>query len=148
MNAQRTGRLNPRPIRTQGFQPVDVHVGQRILLARRARRMTQQDLARQLGMTFQQVQKYEKGKNRLSASVLYQIMQTLDVPASYFFDGLPTEEVVAGEGGSVTTKDVEAAPSLFTAAENVSLLHSYLEAPPTVRKAVHSLLFSIAKEVT
>ncbi|AHF88138.1 hypothetical protein RLEG3_03350 (plasmid) [Rhizobium leguminosarum bv. trifolii WSM1689] len=43
--------------------------------------MTQQDLARQLGMTFQQIQKYEKGKNRVSASVLYQIMQTLDVPA-------------------------------------------------------------------
>ncbi|MBY5447172.1 helix-turn-helix transcriptional regulator [Rhizobium leguminosarum] len=79
--------MNPRPIKPQGFHPVDVHVGKRILLARHARRMTQQDLARQLGMTFQQVQKYEKGKNRVSASVLYQIMQTLDAPASYFFDG-------------------------------------------------------------
>jgi transcriptional regulator with XRE-family HTH domain len=110
--------------------------------------MTQQVLARQLGMTFQQVQKYEKGKNRVSASVLYKIMQTLDVPASYFFDGLPTEEAVAGEGSSVTTKDVETAASLLATQENVSLLHSYLEAPPTVRKAVRSLLSSIAREGT
>ncbi|MBY5551290.1 helix-turn-helix transcriptional regulator [Rhizobium leguminosarum] len=140
--------MNHRSISPQGVHPVDVHVGKRILLARHARRMTQQDLARQLGMTFQQVQKYEKGKNRVSASVLYEIMQTLDVPASYFFDGFPTEEAVAEEAGAVTTKDVNTAPSLFTAPENVTLLHNYLEAPPTVRKAVRSLLSSIAKEET
>ncbi|PDT06600.1 hypothetical protein CO655_31795 [Rhizobium sp. M1] len=59
--------------------------------------MSQKTLAARLGITFQQIQKYEKGKNRVSASVLYRIMCALDVPATYFFDGLAAPDKAALE---------------------------------------------------
>jgi transcriptional regulator with XRE-family HTH domain len=67
--------------------PVDVHVGQTIRNTRRARALTQQTLAAQVGVKFQQIQKYETGANRVSASRLWEIAQVLDVPVSHFFDG-------------------------------------------------------------
>ena len=69
--------------------PIDIHVGMRVHVRRTMRGMSQSKLAEALNVTFQQVQKYEKGVNRISASRLYQISQTLDVPISYFFDELP-----------------------------------------------------------
>jgi transcriptional regulator with XRE-family HTH domain len=69
--------------------PIDVHVGERIRRRRRALGVSQDRLAEQLGLTFQQVQKYERGANRVSASKLYQIANTLQASVSFFFDGLP-----------------------------------------------------------
>jgi transcriptional regulator with XRE-family HTH domain len=69
--------------------PIDVHVGERIRRRRRALGVSQDRLAEQLGLTFQQVQKYERGANRVSASKLYQIASTLQASVSFFFDGLP-----------------------------------------------------------
>ena len=71
--------------------PVDVHVGQRVRLRRKLMRMSQGTLSDALGVTFQQVQKYERGANRIAASRLYQLTNILDVPISYFFDDLPDE---------------------------------------------------------
>jgi transcriptional regulator with XRE-family HTH domain len=68
--------------------PVDVHVGVRIRMRRKMLGMSQETLAESLGLTFQQVQKYERGANRVSASKLYDIAKTLQTPVSYFFDGL------------------------------------------------------------
>lgn len=68
--------------------PVDIHVGRVIRQRRREISMTQQGLAEQVGIKFQQVQKYETGANRVSASRLWQIAKALDVPVSYFFEGL------------------------------------------------------------
>ncbi len=68
--------------------PVDIHVGRVIRRRRREIGMTQQGLAEQIGIKFQQVQKYETGANRVSASRLWQISRALDVPVAYFFDGL------------------------------------------------------------
>lgn len=70
------------------FDPVDIHVGQRVKIRRKSLKLTQQELGDTLGLTFQQVQKYERGANRISASKLFIISETLDVPISYFFDGL------------------------------------------------------------
>lgn len=67
---------------------VDVHVGNRVRVARQAREMTQGALARQLGITFQQVQKYENGGNRISAGRLRQIADIMDLPITFFFDGV------------------------------------------------------------
>lgn len=66
--------------------PVDIHVGQRIRQRRVLLGISQEKLAETMGMTFQQVQKYERGKNRVSASRLYQLSHILDVNISYFFD--------------------------------------------------------------
>lgn len=75
--------------------PIDIEVGGRIKAQRLARRMTQGHLAAMIGITFQQVQKYERGTNRVGASRLQSIAQTLAVPVAFFFEG-PTEmEAVA-----------------------------------------------------
>ena len=66
--------------------PVDIHVGSRLKLRRTTMGMTQEKLGDQLGVTFQQVQKYEKGANRIGASRLQEIAQILNVPVSYFFE--------------------------------------------------------------
>lgn len=73
------------------FNPIDVHVGARVKERRKSLKLTQQDLAKALGLTFQQVQKYERGANRVSASKLHKISETLGVPISYFFEGLDDE---------------------------------------------------------
>ena len=67
-------------------QPLDRQVGARIRAKRKVLRITQQDLAARIGVTFQQLQKYEKGRNRIGASRLQRVAEVLDVPVSYFFD--------------------------------------------------------------
>ncbi len=69
--------------------PVDVHVGQRVAVRRKLLKLSQKDLATHVGYSYQQVQKYEKGLNRVSASVLYEFSGALGVPVSFFFEGLP-----------------------------------------------------------
>ncbi|HEX7758244.1 MAG TPA: helix-turn-helix transcriptional regulator [Caulobacteraceae bacterium] len=102
--------------------PVDLHVGARVRMRRRLRGVSQEKLADSLGLTFQQVQKYERGANRISASKLYEIAASLQTPVGYFFEGLadPSTAVDGGSGGSeqlvhdflMTTEGLELA-SLF-----------------------------------
>ena len=68
--------------------PVDVHVGTRVRMRRQVLKMSQEKLGDQLGVTFQQVQKYERGANRVGASRLWKMSQVMDVPVGFFFDGL------------------------------------------------------------
>lgn len=68
--------------------PVDVYVGKRMRLRRQILRMTQQELAELLGVSFQQIQKYEKGDNRIGASRLWDIAQVLNAPIGYFYEGM------------------------------------------------------------
>src|ERR1700760_119105 len=70
--------------------PIDKHVGSRVRMRRMMLSMSQEKLGDALGLTFQQVQKYEKGTNRIGASRLQQISQILQVPVSFFFEGAPT----------------------------------------------------------
>jgi transcriptional regulator with XRE-family HTH domain len=70
--------------------PIDKHVGSRVRMRRMMLSMSQEKLGDALGLTFQQVQKYEKGTNRIGASRLQQISHTLQVPVSFFFDGAPS----------------------------------------------------------
>jgi len=76
--------------------PVDVHVGTRVRLRRQVLKMSQERLGDQLGVTFQQVQKYERGANRIGASRLWKISDVLNVPVSFFFDGL-SDKMAHGE---------------------------------------------------
>ena len=68
--------------------PVDVHVGRKLKQIRTMRRLSQTDVARKLSLSFQQIQKYEIGSNRIAASRLYELSGILDVPTSFFFEGL------------------------------------------------------------
>ncbi|WP_299876277.1 helix-turn-helix transcriptional regulator [uncultured Sulfitobacter sp.] len=81
--------------------PVDVHVGKRLKQIRTLRRLSQTDVARKLSLSFQQIQKYEVGSNRVAASRLFELSQILDVSPAYFFDGLhddPTKQQVEDPG--------------------------------------------------
>jgi len=81
--------------------PIDRHVGSRVRMRRMMLGMSQEKLGDALGLTFQQVQKYEKGTNRIGASRLQQISHILQVPVSFFFEGAPTVGPAArGEGPS------------------------------------------------
>ena len=71
--------------------PVDIHVGKRVRLRRTLLGMSQEKLGEAIGLTFQQVQKYERGTNRIGSSRLYQLSLVLDIPVSYFFEDLPVE---------------------------------------------------------
>jgi transcriptional regulator with XRE-family HTH domain len=77
--------------------PVDIHVGKRLKSLRLLRGLTQSDVAKALGLSFQQVQKYELGRNRISASKLYMIAGKLGVQVAYLFEGLDD----TGDGGPV-----------------------------------------------
>ena len=79
-----------------GANPIDRHVGARIRMRRKILGVSQEKLADSLGLTFQQVQKYERGANRVSASKLYEIARSLSAPISFFFEGLSDPQ--AGPG--------------------------------------------------
>src|SRR3954471_25011680 len=83
----------------KGPQPVDKHVGKRIRMRRLMSGMSQATLGGKLGVTFQQVQKYENGSNRIGASRLYHIAQVLDVPPAFFFEDLSEAKSRAGAAG-------------------------------------------------
>jgi transcriptional regulator with XRE-family HTH domain len=75
-------------MRAKGTQPVDSLVGARIRILRKRRKMSQEDLGKAIGVTFQQVQKYENGKNRVGASRLHRVATVLNVPIAELFDGV------------------------------------------------------------
>ena len=81
-------RNRQRTITVDGPHPIDIHVGAPIRAQRVVRGLTQSDLARLVGISFQSVQKYEQGENRVSASRLYEFAQVLGVAPQHFFDGL------------------------------------------------------------
>ncbi len=83
-------RRKRRIVAKHGPHPIDVHVGGRVRLRRTLLGMSQTDLGKAFDLTFQQVQKYESGKNRIAASRLYHLSHILDVPLSYFFDDMPS----------------------------------------------------------
>lgn len=74
-----------------GPDPVDIHVGQRVRARRKMLGLSQTQLGQELGVTFQQVQKYERGTNRIGSSRLFRMSSTLDVPIGYFFEGAETK---------------------------------------------------------
>ena len=98
--------------------PVDEHVGQRIRHRRKLMGMTQQQLAEGVGIRFQQIQKYESGANRVSASRMWELSRRLKVPVSYFFDGLePTLQ--ASNDDSVLHADI------MQEKETIDLIRAY-----------------------
>lgn len=108
---------------TAGPHPVDVHVGRAVRWRRKLRGLSQQALAERIGLTFQQVQKYETGANRISASALHAIAGALEVPIAFFFDGLP-ETIAAPEPEASLTARMLGAPG------GLALAEAWLDLPP------------------
>ena len=82
---------------------IDIQVGRRICVLRQQKGMSQETLGNRLGISFQQVQKYEKGTNRMGASRLHQISRILDVPVEFFYEGAPSEESAGVSAGADKT---------------------------------------------
>ena len=132
--------------------PIDVHVGSRIRLRRTLLGMSQERLGESLGLTFQQVQKYERGVNRVGASRLFDLSRVLDVPISFFFDdmpdslagtfgGLPARR--AGSGGVTETQDPFGDDTL-SRRETLELVRAYYRiTDPSIRKRVFDLIKSM-----
>ncbi|MEM6666471.1 MAG: helix-turn-helix domain-containing protein [Pseudomonadota bacterium] len=130
---------------TKRPNPVDVHVGARVRLRRLLLSMSQEKLGEQLGLTFQQVQKYEKGVNRIGASRLHQIATILQVPVSFFFEDMPTEN------GAETAEFADSASStyvldLINSSDGLQLVKAFLEIDdPAVRRRVVDLVRAISE---
>lgn len=112
--------------------PVDVHVGKRIRHRRWLMGITQQQLAEAVGIKFQQIQKYETGMNRVSASRLWDIAEALTVPVSFFFEGLGDDAVEVGDGQELP-KDI------LKDKEALELVRSYYAIPETQRRRLFEL---------
>ena len=113
--------------------PVDVHVGKRIRHRRWLVGMTQQQLAEKVGIKFQQIQKYETGMNRVSASRLWDIAAALTVPVSFFFEGLSTGETVEEDMQADIPMDI------LKDKEALELVRSYYAIPETQRRRLFEL---------
>lgn len=98
-----------RTIKKNGPRFVDVHVGKRLRMRRTLRGLSQEQVAGALGLTFQQLQKYEKGSNRISAGRLYDLGEILEVPVSFFSEGIPSDPK-AHNRAAVSTSDEEPEP--------------------------------------
>ena len=108
--------------------PVDLHVGQRVRQRRWLLGMTQEQLAEKVGIKFQQIQKYETGANRISSSRLWDISEVMDVPASFFFDGLDRiDDREAGKKNILEDK------------EALDLVRCYYAIPENQRKRLFDL---------
>lgn len=118
---------------------VDVHVGNRIRMRRQFIGMSQEKLGELLGITFQQVQKYEKGSNRISASRLYYTAKTLGVPVQFFFDELPGAD---DQGGLRETRDEDNILTSLMSAEGITLAKAFRETSHAGRR---KLISTIAK---
>lgn len=113
--------------------PVDVHVGMRARQRRWMVGMTQQQLGEKVGIKFQQIQKYETGMNRISASRLWDIASALDVPISYFFDGIDGAEDAGLQPGARPKGD------LLADKEALELVRSYYSIPEAQRRRLFDL---------
>lgn len=114
--------------------PVDVHVGKRIRHRRWLVGMTQQQLAENVGIKFQQIQKYETGMNRVSASRLWDIAASLTVPVSFFFEGLSDEENMVD-----ATVPADVPLDILKDKEALELVRSYYAIPETQRRRLFEL---------
>jgi transcriptional regulator with XRE-family HTH domain len=118
--------------------PIDVHVGARIRRRRKLLDQSQQDLAQALGVTFQQVQKYERGANRISASMMARAAKAQGVEPAYYFEGLDLE----GKAPTIPG-EMQAALTYLQSAEALPLAAAVAALPPALRQSVTAMARSL-----
>jgi transcriptional regulator with XRE-family HTH domain len=137
-----------RTVREPRPSPIDVHVGTRVRLRRTLLGMSQEKLGEALGLTFQQVQKYERGVNRIGASRLFDLARVLDVPIGFFFDDMP-DAVGGSMNGVRRTMGFSDSQDAFEddtlhRRETLELVRAYYRiTDPSVRKRVFDLIKSL-----
>lgn len=132
--------------------PVDIHVGKRLRLRRTILGMSQESLGTAIGITFQQVQKYERGTNRMGSSRLFEFAKLLGVPVGYFFeaygtdDAYPTASAPAGMAGMAEPEMPSFDHEQLTSRETMEMMRAYYKIPSTkVRKSIFDLMKTLAE---
>ena len=118
---------------------IELHLGKRLRRRRRLLGMTQQQLAMQVGLRFQQIQKYECGANRISASRLWQLSEALETPVSYFYDGL--SEVLEQQSAPRQERS-----DMFSRKETLDLIQAYYQLEERPRRRLLDLAKSLHTE--
>ena len=125
--------------------PIDVHVGSRVRMRRKLLGMSQEKLGKALGLTFQQIQKYEKGANRIGSSRLYKLSHIMDVPVGYFFEDMQEETVKRARGLSTVGSEAFEQDKLAER-ETLELVRAYYKiTDPKVRKKTFELIKAFAQ---
>jgi transcriptional regulator with XRE-family HTH domain len=125
--------------------PIDRHVGARVRMRRMLAGVSQEKLGESLGITFQQVQKYEKGSNRISASRLQHIAQMLDAPVSFFFDGAPAGGMP--QGGFSDAASMAYVSDFIATSEGVQLTKAFVRIKSVrVRRRIIDMVEAMADE--
>ncbi|MGO1118558.1 helix-turn-helix domain-containing protein [Rhodovibrionaceae bacterium A322] len=125
--------------------PIDIHVGNRLRQRRVAVGLTQDKLAKAIGITFQQIQKYERGMNRIVASRLFELAKVLKIDVGYFFLELPDETQAAQENHDTTNGTAKSLSDMMTERETLSLVRAYHQIEnPVVRRQIVDLLKSLS----
>jgi transcriptional regulator with XRE-family HTH domain len=136
-----------KPVSEDGPDPIDQHVGTRIRGRRVGLRISQTKLGQSIGVTFQQIQKYESGTNRVGASNLFKIAKALGVEVAFFFEGVAREQMAMA---SPSPGLAEPPPQSFdvnpmNSREAFELMHNYFRiADPTIRKRLFQLVRVLA----
>ncbi|MGN6422237.1 MAG: helix-turn-helix domain-containing protein [Asticcacaulis sp.] len=128
----------------RGPNPVDLHVGARVRMRRKFLGMSQEGLAETIDLTFQQVQKYERGSNRISASKLYEIAKALKAPVAYFFEGYGENEAVEGFSESESEQFVH---GFLMTTEGIELAEAFPRIKnPKFRRRILDLVRALAED--
>ena len=142
----RPARRGRRP-RGDGPHPVDIHVGSRIRMRRTLLGLSQEKLGDALGLTFQQVQKYERGANRVGSSRLFEISRLLDVPVSFFFEDMPGDVAAAATAQQADPTGESTQRDPLAKRETLELVRAYYRiGDPRVRKRIFELMKAIAAD--
>jgi len=128
---------------TANPNPVDIHVGSRVRLRRTLLGMSQEKLGNALGLTFQQVQKYERGTNRIGSSRLFLLSRILDVPVSFFFDDM-APEIADGQRGFAEAAQANFDQDDLAKRETLELVRAYYKIKDA---AVRKRLFDLVKAI-
>lgn len=121
--------------------PVDVHVGKQLRMRRVILGLSQETIGKAIGVTFQQVQKYERGINRMGASRLYEFAKYLTTPVSYFFEGLDIPQ----QAGAVSEESAALEHEKMASRETLEMMRAYYRInDPNVRSRVFELVKSLA----
>lgn len=128
----------------RGPNPVDLHVGARVRMRRKFLGMSQEGLAETIDLTFQQVQKYERGSNRISASKLWEIAKALKAPVAYFFEGYGENEAVEGFSESESEQFVH---GFLMTTEGIELAEAFPRIRnPKFRRRILDLVRALAED--
>ncbi|MBY5774855.1 helix-turn-helix transcriptional regulator [Rhizobium leguminosarum] len=140
IRSSRRAQAAQSTIARESVHPVDLHVGQQIRIRRMQSNVSLGDLGAGIGVSLQQVQKYESGKNRVSASMLYELANCLRIPVSKFFEGLPDPET---SREPLHVMEIDDRIAYISTAEGRRLIEDILLLPPRVRSRVVALVSSI-----